>query len=206
MSFEPTNLNRMCELLARAGAPFAPDRARLAAHIEDLIVAVGVDAAADEKAELFLVLGAEEPDNRELAEYYAALAVSDNPLAALGTPDGDPGGPTRRALAHGKPDAQLSPKALRANLAATSAWFRQHVRRGAPGKHDQSTLMIGLAALFLSFAGDDRHWSDLPHAERSHFIQFAHLALQRFFPATEVSPRALSSRWHRLKNQHFDAQ
>jgi len=69
-----------------------------------------------------------------------------------------------------------------------------------------STLLDGLADIYLKHTGSSKHPYEPPHSVRSHFIRFSYAVLRPFFSPTEVSPKALSNRWSNLRKQHLTPQ
>jgi len=72
-----------------------------------------------------------------------------------------------------------------------------------PRKVVIDTLLFELADIFLPFLSATKPGRyPLSHAEASRFIKFCSLSLRPFFPrgeASEITPKALSLRWKRLK-------
>lgn len=93
----------------------------------------------------------------------------------------------------------IEPSLLRAAAERLALYYRSWVRAGQPIKVAQWTILPMLADAFLRFTGSSEGPRDLPHAERSNFIIFAHLALQPFVSTTEASVGALSKAWRRIK-------
>lgn len=116
----------------------------------------------------------------------------------------------RGALGRGRPligvgwaDLSDGERADIRQMARELAHYHQSfVRRGMPFKNELNTSLDSLADIFMHFTRSELHRYELPHAEHSRFIQFAHLALRPFFYATKVSTKALSRRWKRLKDAH----
>lgn len=74
-------------------------------------------------------------------------------------------------------------------------------QRGAPTKEKYATPLLELADIFLRYTSQDIGRRDLPHSPRSHFIQFVHVILSPYAPATECAPDSLSKTWKKLKSE-----
>lgn len=92
------------------------------------------------------------------------------------------------------------PDLLRAAAGRLARLYGSWVRAGQRVKVAQWTALSLLADVFLRFTGSRAGPMELSHAERSHFISFAHLVLQPFVPTTEASVGALSKAWKRIKD------
>lgn len=113
----------------------------------------------------------------------------------------------RSGLAGRSPPRQLpSVSDIRLHAASLRDFHDAMVRVGAPLKTETHTLLSGLADIFRDATQTHDTLYELPHAERSYFIQFVRACLQPYFPATEVTPRALAERWKRQKRHAAAAQ
>jgi hypothetical protein len=72
------------------------------------------------------------------------------------------------------------------------------VQAGAARNAGPCALLRGLADIFIEATGFVGQREALPRAPASRFIRFAAIALDPFFPETEGTPAALTSRWRRL--------
>lgn len=95
--------------------------------------------------------------------------------------------------------ANSSPMKIKADAERLYIYHSLRARRGAPIKTVIVTLMIGLANIYRDAVDPNIDIFELPHAERSSFIQFAWACLRPYFPLTEASAGALATRWKRVK-------
>jgi len=215
-------LDRLVQILERSCEGLSVDPSFLKRDLKDLFEAVGLSVDDSQEARLFRELVNGEPIHAALAKLFRRLARARDPFAdkadyQLALPELNAktrvhwAGRIRRGelgRAHpllGVRWADLSDgerQDVRQIARELAHYHQSFVRRGMPFKNDQSTLLDGLADIFVDFTRFELHRYDLPHAEHSRFIQFAHLALRPFFCTTEVSAKALSRRWRRLKDAH----
>jgi len=208
-------------LRANGGASF--DERELKREIEDLLSAVGT--ANDGSEDAFFFANPPVPDalHLDFVKEFHAIAASDGPI--------DPRIYSRMVIAKlnaavrgkwtsrrykwrvNRPDALLSvtseflTEAERDDVKQFAneleAYHQAQIKRQRPAKIDQDTLLDGLADIYLRHTGSSKHPYELPHSVRSHFILFCHAVLRPFFPLTETSTKALSNRWHKLRQQQF---
>jgi hypothetical protein len=215
-------LERLAMILARAREELSVDPSFLARDLGDLFRAVGLPVDNSEEAQLFRELSQEELTHADLAKLFRRIARAREPFADKADyqatlPELNAKAWIRWAQRIGRGEmgrahpllgirwADLSDgeRADVKQMARELAHYHQlFVSRGMPFKNDQNTLLDGIADIFVDFTRSELHRYELPHAENSRFIQFAHLALRPFFPTTEVTAKALSRRWKRLKNTH----
>jgi len=113
----------------------------------------------------------------------------------------------RSGIAGRSPPRQLpSFSDIRLHAASLRDFHDAMVRAGAPLKTETHTLLSGLADIFRDATQTHDTLYELPHAERSYFIQFVRACLQPYYPATEVTTRALAERWKRQKRHAAAAQ
>ena len=218
-SYSQREIVRLAEILRRAGRAVSVDRGELESDLLGLLEAVGRTDNGTEFGIEFRRLSSAGPSHAELAKQFHLLSAADNPLDPRlysGTVAAELNAKARlkwssrtrrRRLNRPHPicgtrwellseDDQGLVREMTRELAR---YHQSFVRREAPTKVDQDTLVAGLADIFIDFARMDCGRYELPHAERSHFIRFAHCALRPFFGSTEVSAKSLSRRWQRLK-------
>jgi hypothetical protein len=215
-------LERLVTILGRAREGASVDPALLARDLGDLLEAVGLPVDDSEEAQWSRELSQGEPTHATLAKLFRRIARARNPFAdeadyriALPELNAKARVYWAQRICRGAPgrvhpllgvrwtDLGDGERADVTQMARELARYHQSfVKRGMPFKNGQNTLLDGLADIFVHFTRFELHRYDLPHAEQSYFIQFAHLALRRFFPTTEVTAKALSRRWNRLKDGH----
>jgi hypothetical protein len=215
-------LERLVAILRRAGGDSSIHASLLERHLSDLVHAVGLRIDDSEQAEVWRTLQENEPPRAELAKLFRRMARAKDPFANradfdLALPQLHAKARVRWArrirrgeLGRAHPllgvrwtDLSVSERADVREMARERARYHQSfVKRSPPFKDDQNTLLDGLADIFVHSTGFELHRYDLAHGERARFIQFAHLALRPFFGTTEVTAKALTERWERLKNAH----
>jgi hypothetical protein len=223
-------ISEITSILQRAneaahGVRFAPtiNETKLRIEVEDLLSAVGIANDGRENAILFANPPVPDATHEQLARQLRAVAASDDPLdrrisygIALAELSNKLLGKwasrhhhRRLNRPHTLPGITFDvlTEAERADVREAAlelvAFHEAQIRRGSPTKTAQDTLLDGLADIYLSHTGSSQHRYELPHSVRSHFIQFCHAVLRPFFPLTEVSPKALSNCWIKLKRRHF---
>jgi hypothetical protein len=98
------------------------------------------------------------------------------------------------------PKEQQEVRALARHLARYHTGL---VRRGRAKQGALDTALSGLAEIYVSHTGLQKHPHELPHAEASLFIDFCATALALgLVPVSSRTPQALSRRWKRLKELH----
>lgn len=201
-------------VLERIKFPRADD---LACELYDLLDAV-FGPSDPEAREVWRLLDEEELSRKEMRSFFRQAAEAENPLEFV---SGDTTArarlnahmrvrwSTREARRAGHPSslagaswASLSDSArlmVREGLLHLAAYEATQVRAGQPPKDRTDTALEGLAEIYARhalFGGS--HW-ELPHSERSRFIQFAVRMLQGHLHRTELEPGAIAKRWKRLK-------
>jgi hypothetical protein len=219
-------LDSLVEILGRSREGLSVDSSLLERDLGDLFEAVGLSVDDSEEARLFGELVNGKPTHAVLAELFRRLAWARDPFADKADYHVALPGLDAKARVHrarrirrgelGRPhpllgvwwaDLSVGERAdIRQMASELACHHRSFVRRGMPFKNDQNTLLDGLADSFVHFTRFELHGCDLPHAEQSRFIQFAHLALRPLFPTTAVSTKALSRPWKRLKDTHRSGQ
>jgi hypothetical protein len=206
------------------GPRLAPkvDESKLRSDVEDLLSAIGIAHDGSEGALRFAALSSEDMTHTELARQCRLIAEADDPLdrsifhGVVRTELTDKlrikwtSRPHRRRL--NRPHILLGMTSdflsdsersdIKEAALELEAYHLAHVRRERPIKLDQDTALDGLADIFLNHTCSSQHRYELPHSVRSHFVRFCHAVLRPFFPLTEVSPKALSNRWKKLRTQH----
>ena len=225
VGYSAEQTDELVHILYRASAGAAVDRDQLIERITDLLIAVGQADDGTEFGKAFREEARLEPRPADLANEYLAIAegkdliepllharivlawlraaVRGKPLAELlnvRTGENYLEAKNSDKLLSGEELLQLRDAAMR-----LARYHRSLVRPGAPNKLIQDTLMESLAGIFLEFTQLDISRYELPHSVKSLFIQFARQALKPFFPATEVSKKALSERWSRIKTAELVA-
>ena len=215
-------LVKLVMILGRARGELSVDPSLLARDLGDLFGAVGLVVDDSAEAQWFRAFSELEPSHTDLAKLFRRIARARDPFADkadyhVALPELNAKARVhwaqrirRGALGRAHPlfgvrwaDLSDGERADIRQMARELARYHQSfVRRGMPFKNDQSTLLDGLADIFVDFTRFELHRYDLPHAEHSRFIQFAHLAVRPFFCTTEVSTKALSRRWKRVKDAH----
>lgn len=200
-------------------------REELQRHLLDLLHAVGVFSDSEASGE-FQKAAANDLSHADLRGIFQIIAVADDPLDPALCP------PLARselnATAHrqwsrrikigrlnrphpllGITSDMLSPQELADVRQMAEELARYHdsrIDRNRPNKGDQDALLDGLADIFIDFTKRDCHRYCLPHAQKSHFIQFAHKAMRPCYGLTEASPKSISQRWKRLKDRHISGR
>lgn len=172
-----------------------------------------------EAAMVWGLLDEEELSTREMAALFRDAAEAEDPLACLGERSSTARArlnawmrvrwAARAARAAGHPSSlvgltwpSLSDSAremVREGMLQLARHDAAWVRKGAPSKNRTDTVLDGLAEIFARHTGFTEHHQALPHATRSHFIQFVLMILRPHLSLTELEPGAISKRWKRLK-------
>ena len=219
------NLGAIVELLGRAAGGATINAAEVDVELRDLGAATGLWNDTDEASRIWRELAEAAPDHAELAVRFRRAVEAENPLAA-GIVDADmaPGlnGMIRNrwAAAWRRRGANADPglrniewrtlsreerEELRAMLHQLEDWHRSFVRRGRVRKSALDTVVVGLADCYLRWIGSSQAPTSLSHSPRSRFVKFLHLAMQPFGMNFEVSPKALSWRWKRMRDRDLEA-
>lgn len=221
--YREPQLTRLVSILRRTAPNVSVNRLSLRHQLNDLLRAIGRTADGSVFANAFLEYAASDPGPAARAAEFEAIAGADDPLDPTVSGDIALAGLHARARTRwsrkknvGRIEdlARLRARAfdqlttdvqedVRLMAHQLAQYHRSFVKRKAPAKNDQNTLMLGLADIYLRQIGSDLPCEDLPHAERSYFIQFVRAALEPFFATTEVSPKALSRRWQRIKAERL---
>lgn len=221
-TFSALQVEEVAGIISRANGHVAIDLAELKREIEDLLCAVGTANDGSEDAHLFANPPVPDASDLELVKQFRAIAASDDPLdrsICHGVALAKLEAAARRKWTSRRYNRLINrpymllgvtsdflTAAERADIkqfACELANFHQaQIKRQRPVKIDQDTLLDGLADIYLKHIGSSKHPYELPYSVRSHFIRFCHAVLQPFFPQTEVSLKALSNRWLKLKQQH----
>lgn len=194
--------------------------AELKTQICDLLNAVGINHDDSEYSRSFReAVAARKPDHKKLAQLFFVIARAETPLSLdllagdaqfmiesqlRGHWPGDAGGRHRHLETLLKqPETASTADVERIRRAAEQLrqYHASRVRRGAPVKTKQFTLLIELAEIFARAIGHPDSRFSLPSARHSQFIQFVSLVLQPYFPSTEVGPEALAKYWARTIRQ-----
>ena len=219
-AYSRDQLERLAEIVERASRGVSVARYNLESDLLSLLEAVGRTDDGTEFEIEFRRLAETGPTHADLAEQFRLIAAADNPLDPRlynGSVAAELDAKARvRWSSRGRKRRLNRPQPLRntsweflttedqdlvREMSRELARYHQSfVRREAPRKSDQDTLIAGLADIFIDYARLDCGRHELPHAENSHFIRFADHALRPFFGATEVSLNSLSKRWKRLKD------
>jgi len=217
-----TVLRRISAILCRESSQFIPSRTSLREidqRVFALLSAVGAKVSDTEYAAAFRQAANAIPTPWEHAEEFRRIAVAENPLspevcsssalvrlnakaserwaARLQSEPLNRPYPLIQVNWDELPDWQK--QSLREIAKTLEAEYQDRITQGAPQKGGQNALLIDLADIFLSATGQQIDRLELPHAPNSLFIQFVHEIAKPFFPATEISPKALSNRWRRWK-------
>ena len=72
-------------------------------------------------------------------------------------------------------------------------------KRGAGTKVAQRTALIGLANIYVRAIKSNESIYNLPHGDRSRFIEFCRAALEPFVAETECTSHALARAWKTIK-------
>ena len=197
-------LDRLVSILRRARGDSNIDPTVLERQLFDLFRAVGLPVDDSEEAQLFRELCEDDPTHAKLAKIFRRMARAKDPFVDkanydLALPQLNAKARVRwaRRIRHGAlgrahpllgarwTDLSDSERADIREMARELARNHQSfVGRGMPFKYDQNTLLDGFADIFVQFTGFALHSRDLPHAEESRFIGFAHRALRRSCPWT----------------------
>ena len=163
----------------------------------------------------------EERPARKMAKLFREAAETGDPLACLDERCSTARArlnalmrgrwATRKARAAGHPPGLVgltwsalsdgARETVREGLLHLAIYNGAQVRRGQPRKNRTDTVLDGLAEIYARHTGFTKHHQALPHAVRSHFIQFVLTILSLHLPLTELEPDAISKRWKRLKSE-----
>ena len=172
-----------------------------------------------EAAMIWGLLDEEELSAQEMAALSREAAEAEDPLACLGERSNTVRArlnawmrmrwAARDARAAGHPSSLVgltwsalsdgARKMVREGLLHLAIYNGAQVRRGQPRKNRTDTVLDGLAEIYARHTGFTEHHQALPHAERSHFVQFVREILRPHLPLTELEPGAIGNRWKRLK-------
>lgn len=215
-------LRRIAAILCRESPRFIPGRKILREidqRIYSLLSAIGAKVSDTECSVAFLEAAEAIPTPWERAEEFRRIAVAENPLspevcsssalvslnaqASERWADRLESTPLNRPYHLIRVDWDVLPEwqkqSVREIARDLEAEYQDRITQGAPQKGGQNALLIDLADIFLSATEQQIDRLELPHAPDSRFIQFVHEIAKPFFPATEISPKALSNRWRRWK-------
>lgn len=189
-----------------------------ACEISDLLEGV-FGPFEPEAAMIWGLLDEKELSAQEMAALFREAAEAEDPLACLGERSNTVRAQlnawmrmrwaARDARTAGHPSSlvgltwsSLSDNAremVREGLLHLARHEATWVRQGAPAKNRTDTVIDGLAEIYARYTGFTEHHQALPHAKRSHFVQFVLTILRPHLPLTELEPGAISKRWKRLK-------
>lgn len=202
-------------------SPAADGLDRLREDLADLLIAVGATDDGTEAGLLFRAQAALPVDHAALARQFAKIAASaapfDHPLCS-GTVRQDLYAAARRRWPHLAPAEErrqgkalirgaaarflsgCDPKELSELATGLARYHQSFVRRQRPTKDRLDTLLEGLGDLYASATAYPWHRHHLPHSVNSRFVQFCRLVMEPFFDPSEVTSKAISNRWKRLKD------
>lgn len=200
--------------------------AMVAQRVHELFASVGVLSPASEAERIWAEFAEDDtPDHAALAKQFRRIARARNPFDRA-LCDGEArrtferkvqrrwAASWRRKTGSDVPSIDLidwyslSPgqQAHVRVMANELAFFHKgFVRRGAPRKNVLDTLLLGLADIFIERDESAISVLDLASATTSRFIIFcsaqctAIAGSGKAIDGSQVTPSALSSRWHRLK-------
>ena len=232
---EPRNFHLLIEILQKEteGIHFDPTvvQARLAVVMNSVGIFVPTDDMSDKEIEYSKIFF-EQSNNpaytpREKVQHYKKILESSDPLGEglihsifRAEINARARSRTARGLKNPYVKSYLSNDRLpnlidrlshdlallREVAEALKIYNERLVRRGAPYKQPQRTLLISLANIFVELTNKKIDSFDLPHAKGSRFIKFCHLALEPHFERTEAGTAALSKAWKRLKTAEKDGR
>jgi hypothetical protein len=221
--------DRIADIILEANPRALGRLDKLRRRVSQLLIAVGVTDDGTESSAAFRKM-ADPIDHAAMAELFRAIAASDDPLAFAVLSDRlhsrEPSRLVRAELsaaAHSKwsgrtrKDQVRRPKSLRrisssmlteieleeVRVMATELahYHQSQVRRKRPNKNALDTILEELGDLYAELTKFSRHRHELPYSANSHFISFCRLVLQPFFDPSEVTPKAISHRWRRLRDR-----
>lgn len=82
-----------------------------------------------------------------------------------------------------------------------AAYHEAQVQRRRPSKDELDTVLEELGDVYAEFTGFTCHRHHLHHAVASKFVRFCQVVLQPYFHPSEVTLKAISNRWKRLKDR-----
>jgi hypothetical protein len=215
--FSSAQFKRIAGVVIKANPDAAGLFGALRRQLPDLLINVG--AADDETAAgVWFREEANQPINHAaLARQFAAIAKSHSPLdhalcvgearkelaaaARRKWPErvaSDSGKIIRGASEHIL--SKCSSTELRDLAKSVAHYHGSFVQRRRPTKERLDTLVEQLADTYATITKFRWHAHRLAYSPNSHFVQFCHFVLQPFFDASEVTPKAISNRWKRLKD------
>lgn len=194
---------------------------RLREDLADLLIAVGVTDDGTAVGILFRAQANAPVDHAALARQFAKISASRAPLDhpfCVGTVRQDLYAAARwrwphlaraedqqhgKALLRGRSTKFLSacdPKELNELALGLARYHQSFVRRQRPTKDSLDTLLEALGDIYASVTDYPWHRHHLPHSVNSRFVQFCRLVMEPFFDPSEVTSKAISNRWKRLKD------
>ena len=221
-SYSAEQLEDLAAILQKKSPNLVVSRQSLKRQLLDLLFAVGRADDGSEEAAWFREAAENEPSNAALADQFRKIAESKDPLdpkLCFGIALTKLNYAARRRWAgrkRGRPMNRPHPlrdipsdfltageiAEVRAMALDLAAYHQSFIRKGRSKDLDQDTLLEGIAEIYIRYAELNCHRYALPHSPASRFITFARIAMQPFFAKTEVSAKALSNRWKRLKDTH----
>ncbi len=182
-----------------------------------MLVAVGVCDDHSVYTKAFREYAANQPDHADLAREFRAIAAAEDPLApsvCSRMARSELNNAARRKWFRRKMDrsyplqgvtfellTEAEQAEVRQMATGLADFHKSQVQAHRPNKETLNTILEGLGDLYASITAFDGHRHDLPHAEKSQFVQFCRLVLVPFFDPSEVTERAISRRWKRTKDR-----
>lgn len=216
-----TDLDALIGHIQRQNPKAVVDPYKLQEELLDVLAAVGRPVEDTEFSVAFREAVERKPGHVFYAQVYRAMAKGKNPLhprwfngivavemelqAAIVWRKRVPNDMRRypligRKFASFTSEAQADLRKMALHLAHYHA---SQFNAGAAQKSQQDCALMELADIFLRAAQLHRTSRfALPPSPNGRFIKFANVAMAPYFPATEVTPGALSQRWKRIVEHH----
>ncbi len=198
---------------------------QLRQDLAELLIATGATDDGTEAGTWFRRYATVAVDHATLARQFNAISNSDAPLDHTACT-----GPIREELyaaarrewrARARPTephdfvsfrdasaaffASCAPKDLGELARDLGRHHQSFVRRKRPAKSKLDTLLEELGDIYACITNDPWHRHHLAHSVNSRFVQFCRLVIHPFFDPSEVTLKAISRRWKRLKDQNRKA-
>jgi hypothetical protein len=219
--YDCSSLDQMKGLIERASDKRTVSRTELNDALIELFDSI-LDQLDGEWALVNQLTEEEELSNTELATLFSEAADAPDPMVIIAKDRFALTQVKRRAVnhidspkyrnLHLRPDfvelpfeamSEAEQMVLREHIIHLKTYYRSNVRHGRSENASLNIALIGLGEIFVSVADLNLHEFELPHSPESRFIKFAVLATSPWFDANLCTNGALSKRWSRLKDQHF---
>jgi len=213
--------DRVAKIVLRANPKAAAFRRDLRRRISDLHIVVGATDDGTKAGVAFRKDSSHPADHAAMAKQFRKIAAADGPLDSSvcseivlakliaatrrkGSPRLRQGEVHRLEAPRGVSLDSLSEserKNVKARARGLAQYHQSQVQRKRPNKNALDTLLEELGDIYAGVTEFTWHRHALPHSIKSRFVRFCHLILQPYFDPSEVTPKAISNRWKRLKDR-----